>query len=104
MRVRTLLFAASAIVLVAGLSAGLALYVSAEQEAEATASTALLLSPGSSKVYNRDLQRFGGKSAVLFDDFLRWFGELWRGKALGKSVALLSALVALGLYLVARRA
>jgi hypothetical protein len=103
MRLRILLFAASALVLVAGLSAGLALYATAEDEPEATASSALLLAPGTSKIYNRELQRFGGKSAVLFDDALRWFSDLWRGKALGKTVALLSALAALGLYLAARK-
>jgi len=74
MRIRTLLFAASALVLVAGLSAGLALYVSAPDEPEASAESALLLSPGSSKVYIREIQRFGGRQAVLFDEALRWFG------------------------------
>ena len=103
MRPRTLLFAASAIVLVCGLSAGLALYAGAQDEPEATAGTALLLSPESSKVYNRELQRFGGKSAVLFDEALRWFGGLWQGKALGKTVAALGVLTALGLYFLARR-
>jgi hypothetical protein len=103
MRARTLLFAAAAIVLVVGLSAGLALYVTAPEEAELSAESALLLSPGSSKTYIREIQRFGGKQAVLFDEALRWFDGLWRGKALGKTVALLSALTALGLYLVARR-
>ena len=103
MRLRTLLFAASAIVLVAGLSAGLALYVTAEDEPEASADSALLLSPGSSKIYIREVQRFGGKTAVLFDEALRWFSDRWRGKALGKSVAVLGAALALGLYLVARR-
>ena len=103
MRLRTLLFAASALVLVTALSAGLALYTTAEDEAQASASGALLLSPGSSKIYNRDLQRFGGKSAVLFDDFLRWFGNLWRCKALVGTVAALGALIALGLYFLARR-
>jgi len=103
MRLRTLLFAISAAVLVAGLSAGLALYVTAEDEAQATASSALLLSPGTSRIYNRELQRFGGKSSVLFDEALRWFADLWHGKALGKTVALLSALAALGLYLAARK-
>jgi len=103
MRTRTLLFAASAVVLVAGLSAGLALYATAQDEPELSADSALLLSPGSSKLYIREVQRFGGKSAVLFDEVLRWLGDRWRGKALGKTVAFLSALAALGLYLVARR-
>jgi hypothetical protein len=100
---RTSLFAASLAVLVAGLSAGLAFYVTAEDGPEATASSALLLSPGESKTYVRDLRRFGGKSAVLFDEFLRWFDSLWHGKALGTTVAVLSAFAALCLYLVARR-
>ena len=103
MHPRTLLFAASAVVLVCGLSAGLALYASADDEPEATASTALLLSPESSKIYNRELQRFGGKPALLFDEVLRWFGGLWQGKTLGKTIAALGALAAAGLFLVARR-
>jgi len=102
-RPRTCLSIASLLVLVAGLSAGLAFYVTAEDEPEATAASALLLSPGTSKTYVRDLQRFGGKSAVLFDEFLRWFDGLWQGKALGKSVAALGALLALGMFLVARK-
>lgn len=103
MRTRTLLFAASALVLVVGLSAGLALYATAPEEPEASADSALLLSPGSSKIYIREIQRFGGKQAVLFDEALRWFGGLWQGKALGKTVAALALMFALGLFLVARR-
>jgi len=68
MRIRTLLFAASALVLVAGLSAGLALYVSAPDEPEASAESALLLSPGSSKVYIREIQRFGGADGSAGED------------------------------------
>lgn len=103
MHARTWISIASLAVLVAGLSAGLALYVTAEDEPEASAASALLLSPGSSKVYIREIQRFGGKQAVLFDEALRWFGGLWQGKALGKTVAALSSLAALGMFLVARR-
>jgi hypothetical protein len=38
-----------------------------------TAGAALLQSPGSSKTYVRDLQRFGGKSSVLFDEIQHSF-------------------------------
>jgi hypothetical protein len=100
---RTCLFAASLAVLVAGSSAGLALVLTADEEPEATASSALLLSPGSSKTYVRDLRRFGGKAAVLFDEFLRWFDGLWEGRTLGKTVIVLTALASLGLFLVARK-
>jgi hypothetical protein len=100
---RTYLLIASVAVLVAGFAAAAALYVTAEDEPVASAESALLLSPGTSKTYVRDLQRFGGKSSVLFDEFLRWFDGLWRGKALGRTVAVLTAMLALGLYLVARK-
>jgi hypothetical protein len=103
MRARTLLFAISAVVLVAGLSAGLALYVTAEDEPEPTADSALLLSPGSSKIYIREVRRFGGKAAVLFDEAMRGFENLWKGKTLGKTVAALGVLTALALFLAGRK-
>ena len=44
------------------------------------------------------MQRFGGKTALLFDDFSRWFGELWQGKTLAKTLAWISVLASLGIY------
>jgi hypothetical protein len=44
---------------------------------------------------------YGGKAAVFFDDFNRWFADLWHGKALAKVVAALSVFVSLGIYLFA---
>ena len=64
--------------------------------------TSYPVAPNQSKKYIRDLERFGGKSAVIFDEIDRWFGALWHGKALGVTLAWLSALVALGLFLFAR--
>jgi hypothetical protein len=55
-----------------------------------------------SKTYIRDLERFGGKSAVLFDEINRWFAGLWQGKALAKTVAWISVSLSLGLFLFAR--
>ena len=54
-----------------------------------------------SKSYRREVQRFGGKAALAFDDFGRWFAAQWRGKALARSVAWISVALALGLYLFA---
>ena len=54
-----------------------------------------------SRQYRREVERFGGKAALLVDDFDRWFAQLWRGKALAKTVAWISILVALGIYLFA---
>ena len=55
-----------------------------------------------SKLYIRDLERFGGKSAVLFDEFNRWFDALWRGKSLGITLGWLSVLVSLCIFLFSR--
>jgi len=54
-----------------------------------------------SKSYRREVQRFGGKTALLFDDFARWFAERWQGKALARTIAWISIVAALGLYLFA---
>ena len=60
------------------------------------------IAPGESKTYVRELERFGGKQAVLFDEFGRWFAGLWRGKALAVTIAWISVLVSLGVLLFAR--
>ena len=55
-----------------------------------------------SKTYIRELQRFGGKASVIFDEFARWFAGLWRGKSLGITIGWLSVAAAAGLFLAAR--
>ena len=55
-----------------------------------------------SKTYVRELQRFGGKMAVLSDELNRWFASLWQGKSLGITIAWLSVAAAAGVFLVAR--
>lgn len=54
-----------------------------------------------SKSYRREVERYGGKAALAFDDFNRWFAHLWQGKTLAKTVAWISVLLALGIYLFA---
>jgi hypothetical protein len=44
-----------------------------------------------SKRYNRDLERIGGKSAVLGVEFMDWFRGLWHGRRLAYTLASLSA-------------
>ena len=55
------------------------------------------------KMYRRELQRFGGKAALLFDDFNRWFAGLWRGRSLAVTVAWITAFISVVLFLLARR-
>jgi hypothetical protein len=103
---RTRLLIAAAFILIAGLAAGATIYVLAE-EPEATAyvivgDTAYPVDPTMSKAYVRQIERFGGKAAVLFDDINRWFTRLWQGKQLGITLAALSTVGALALFAIAR--
>ena len=56
-----------------------------------------------SKKYRHDLERFGGKAAILADDFNRWFSELWVGKHLAYTLATLASGAALACFVAARR-
>ena len=56
------------------------------------------LSTRDSKKYRFDLERIGGKQVLLLDDLNRWFAELWQGKTRGKTVALISIVVSLGIH------
>ena len=56
---------------------------------------------GQSKRYVRELERFGGKASVIFDEFGRWFAGLWQGSNLALTVAFLSIATSAGLLLFA---
>ena len=94
--------------LAVGVVAGVSIYLVAEDEPESTSyvivgDAAYPVDPTRTKTYVRQLERFGGKAAVLFDDFNRWFAGLWQGKALGVTVAWLSVFAAAVLFAIARR-
>jgi len=93
-------------ILVIGLVAGGAIYLFAD-EPEATAyviigDTAYPVDPATSKAYRRQLERYGGKMAVVFDDINRWLAARFQGKQLGVTIALTSVAAALVLFAVAR--
>jgi len=94
-------------ILVIGLAGSAAIYVLAEEpEPQAyviVGDTAYPVDPARSKIYQRDLQRYGGKMAVVFDDINRWIAARFQGKQLGVSIAAASVLAALVLFLAARR-
>ena len=98
-QIRTRLYVAALLILAAGFGAGGAIYATAEEESENMRIQELLWS----KRYNRELQRFGGKAAVLFDDFNQWLAGLWRGKSLGLTIVWLGVFASGCVYLVARR-
>jgi len=97
------LLVAAVLVLLLGLPAAAAIYFTAEDEPQLSTSYVVVMDPATSKTYVRELERFGGKAAVLFDEFNRWFASLWHGRALGLTVAWISLALALVLYWIARR-
>jgi hypothetical protein len=101
----------SIIVAVIGLCSALLIYLAAGEDTDGDEAFEFVMIDGkvypiplaSNKMYRRELQRFGGKAAVLFDDFNRWFASLWRGKSLAVTVAWITAFISLGLFLIARQ-
>lgn len=95
------------ITLFLGLGSALIIYFTAGDNPETVmgyeiiGGEAYLVSPENEKKYIHDLQTVGGKSAVLADEFSRWFVRLWHGKALAGTVAVLSIITALLLFLIA---
>jgi hypothetical protein len=101
----------SIIVAVVGLCSALLIYLTAAEDMDGDEAFEFVMIDGkaypiplaSNKMYQRELQRFGGKAAVLFDDFNRWFAALWRGKSLAVTVIWITAFISLGLFLLARQ-
>lgn len=98
---------AALFILAIGLGAGATIYFTAEEAPPAgyiiVGDTAYAYDPATSKTYVRQLERFGGKGAVLFDDINRWFASLWVGRRLGVTIICLSVFTALVLLWIARR-
>ena len=52
------------------------------------------IAPGDSKKFRHDLELYGGKAALLADDFGNWFAGLWKGRALAYTLAVISIAIA----------
>ena len=104
------LYLCSFIILVAGLCGALLIYLTAGEDTEGDEGSEIVIVDGKAypmpssgtKMYRRELQRFGGKAALLFDDFNRWFAGLWHGKSLAVAVVWITAFISLGVFLFAR--
>ncbi len=98
---------AAILVLALGLASALLVYAFAEEAAPEAIGYIVVdgikypIEPGQSKRYVRDLERYGGKANVVFDEFGRWFAALWQGKQLGVTVACLSLVIASAMLLFA---
>jgi hypothetical protein len=95
------------VILVVGLCSSALIYAFAEDVVDDSLGYMVVngiaypLSARDFKPYRRELERFGGKTLLMFDDFNHWFTDLWRGKTLAKTVAWISILVSLGIHLFA---
>src|SRR5262245_59196838 len=106
----TRLLLAATIVAVIGLSSALWIYFTARDDDEPDEYVQIVVVDGKTyripladtKIYRRDLQRFGGTAAVLADDFRRWCAGLWRGRSLAVTIGVLTVVLAALLLLLAR--
>lgn len=93
--------------LVLGLIGAAAIYATAGDDSDGAIGYEIVngvVSPvasGESKRYRHDLERYGGKMAVVTDEFATWFSTLWHGKSLGVTVALLCILLSGAIFLFA---
>ena len=80
-----------------GLCASVLIYFTAPDEANEE-----LERMRSTKMYMHEIEHFGGKMAVLFEEISQWLGSLWHGPRLALTVAWLSLASAVVLFLIAR--
>jgi hypothetical protein len=98
-----------AIIMLVGLSSSLFIYQSAGDYSggvlgyEIIDGSAYPIRPEDSRIYRRDLELYGGKAAVVIDDFNRWFVGLWHGKSLAFTIAGISIFISFILFFAATR-
>jgi hypothetical protein len=106
--VRNRLYALSLTILIVGLCSATAIYFLSDEVEDAGDGYVIVDGqkyPGGfyqSKRYQRDLERYGGKANVIFDELNRWFASLWHGKRLGITLAWISVIASLVIFLLAR--
>ncbi len=91
------LYFATGIVLLAGWGCALCIYLSVGSASD----DVLSHEAEYSKMYVHDLELYGGKINVLADEFIRWFEGLWHGQSLAFTVAFITIIVSIGLFLAA---
>jgi len=98
---RTNLYLISAIILAVGLGSAAVIYQSAMNDPGDASGYEVLggfvypSNGGNSKRYMHDLELYGGKAAVLSDEFMHWFAGLWHGKSLAFTVACIAIFISL---------
>jgi hypothetical protein len=104
---QTRLYLITAIILIVGLGSSGLIYMTAENYSgsvlgyEIVGGSVHPIAPEDSKKYIHDLTLYGGKAAVIADEFNRWFIGLWHGKSLAFTVACITIFISLGFLFVA---
>ncbi len=109
-RWRKRLYLASIAILFVGMCAATAIYLRAEDssdfngayQVEIINGVAYPTAPSDSRAYQRELERIGGKSYVLFDDLNRWIASLFHGRTLAITVGVSTFTVSIALFLLGR--
>ncbi len=105
---RARLYIMSAALLLIGVGSSILIYVKADNEDNSIPAYEVVggqVYPGmheQSKKYIHDLEVYGGKAAVLADEFNRWFFGLWHGQNLAFTIAGLTFFLSLIVLIVAR--
>jgi hypothetical protein len=93
---------AAVVILIAGVLAAVVVYIAAANEADPEAlgyqivgGQAYAIAAGDSSRELQQLERLGGKAAVLTFKFQRWVSSLWHGQRLAYMLLLLSGAAAL---------
>ncbi|MGD0231344.1 MAG: hypothetical protein ABSC19_13455 [Syntrophorhabdales bacterium] len=101
---RTRLNIISIIILLVGLLGAIVIYARAGNESggvlgyENGDDSAYPIMPDDSKVYERNMELYGGKANVLADEFRRWVIGLFHGTSLALIVACVTILVSFGVF------
>ena len=106
---RETLILIGAIIMVIGLGSAIWIYQSAGDYSgsvlgyEIIDGSAYPIRPEDSRIYRRDLELYGGKAAVVVDDFSRWFVGLWHGTSLAFTIAGISIFISFIFFFAATR-
>jgi hypothetical protein len=98
-----------AIILLVGLGSAVFIYQTAGNDSDSVLGYEIIggaaypISPEASRTYRRDLELYGGKAAVVTDDFSRWLVGLWHGKSLAFTISGISIFISLVIFFVANR-
>ena len=83
-------------ILLAGLGTALVIYLTAGEQPDNP-----LAEYENSKKFSYEVQRMGGKMALVANDLSAWFSGLWQGQQLAYTVACITLVIAVVYYVVA---